>query len=70
MVATILTAANRALGLIRELDQQLAKATIEQAKQAVLANERRREPLPGSFDLRMRELVTTRGPVHRHVHTG
>ena len=70
MVATILTAANQVLGLARALDRELAKATVEQAKQAVLANERRREPLTGSLDLRLGELVTSRGPMHRHVSSG
>lgn len=70
MVATILTAANQVLGLARALDRQLAKATVEQARQAALANERRREPLSGSLDLGLSELVSAGGPVHRHVSTG
>ena len=70
MVATILTAANQVLGLAQALDRQLAKATVEQARQAVLANERRREPLAGGLDLKLSELVSTGGPVHRHVSTG
>lgn len=70
MVATILTAAQRVLGLMRDLDVELARATVEQARQAVLANERRREPLAGGLDLEVSEFVAAGGPVHRHVRTG
>lgn len=50
------------LRIPRELDRRVALATIEQARRAVLANERRRHPSSNSFDLRMRELMAAGGP--------
>lgn len=42
MVTRILPLADRILTIAREVDRRLATATVEQARQAVEANERRR----------------------------
>ena len=64
------TAIDLLLFVPREIDRRISGSGIEQARQAVLANERRREPLPGGLDLEMGKLVSTGGPVHRHVRSG
>lgn len=64
------TAIDLLLFVPREIDRRISGSAIEQARQAALANERRREPLAGGFDLGLGELVPTGGPVHRHVRSG
>lgn len=55
---------------LRTVDRQLAKATIEQARQATLAAERRRHPSTGGVNLGLDEFVPSRRPVHRHIRAG
>ena len=68
---------DRLMGLIdviilgaRAIDRKMAEATIEQARKAALAGERRRHPSAGGINLGLDELVTPRRPIHRHVRAG
>lgn len=69
MVTGIFSVADRMLTLARVLDKRLASATIEQARQAVLANERRHEPPGKSFNGWATRLATTSSET-RNVQTG
>jgi hypothetical protein len=70
MIGSLFRVVGAIVGVTKELDRLMATASIEQARQAVLANERLREPSAPGLDLGMGQLVPARAPEGRHVRAG
>lgn len=58
MITRIASLPYQILELARKLDRRFAAASVEQARDAVLANQRRREPLPRELDHWLEGLAT------------
>lgn len=70
MLGSLFSGMGALFGIVKELDRLMATASIEKARQAVLANEERSEPVARRLDLGVGQLVPTRPPEHRQVRAG